>query len=287
MVPMVSVIVPVYNEEARIAACIRSVLAQTVPDFELILVDDASTDHTVQAIQEIADPRISLLGNSSNLGGAASRNKGVALAQGEFIFFLDADCVAAPNWLEEGLKLFRAHDYVGLEGKLHFVSPDYKPTYSDRVVQNLHGGEYMTANMAYRKSALLAAGPFDPQLRRYEDWDMALRVKKLGEIPFVPQMVVVHAHTKWTVHAYWDYAWAVRYDVILFKRHGSEVVRWRIFRPEKILTILLPPLILIRLLQYRYVSRGDWQLFFLMYPRIVYERICLWRECWRQRAWMI
>jgi glycosyltransferase involved in cell wall biosynthesis len=286
-VPRVSVIVPVYNDAQNIGNCIASVLSQTVCDLELIIVDDGSTDGTQQVIQRYPDQRIRYIRNDTNLGEPASRNVALECARAEYIFFVDADCIAAANWIEEGLRQFAAGNYLGVEGKLYFVSPGYKSVYSDRVVENLKGGEYMTANMAYRKDALFSAGLFDPVLKRYCDADMALRVKEHGEIKFAPQMVVTHAHSKWTRPAYFHYAKAVRYDVLVFKRHGRKynyTIHGRIYAPEKLLAIIFPPLVLVKLLLHRYKSKEDLALFLLMYPRLLYERLWLWKSCVEERV---
>ncbi len=99
----VSVVMPAYNAEAYIEAAIRSVLRQTWTDFELIVVDDASRDATTEIVERLAeeDGRITLLRNPKNAGVSASRNAGVAKANGEWIAFLDSDDL----WREDKLKM--------------------------------------------------------------------------------------------------------------------------------------------------------------------------------------
>ena len=97
---LVSVIMPSYNTGEYIAASIEFVLAQTYPNWELLIVDDCSTDSTVEVIRRYQDPRIILLKNKTNSGAALSRNYGLREAKGRWIAFLDSD----DTWEPEKLK---------------------------------------------------------------------------------------------------------------------------------------------------------------------------------------
>lgn len=110
---MISIIVPIYNAEQYLQACVHSILAQTVSEFELILVDDGSTDKSLSIAREIAkdDPRILLL-TQAHAGQSAARNNGLTHAKGEYIAFVDADDSIAPDWCEQHLKAIEHVDYV-------------------------------------------------------------------------------------------------------------------------------------------------------------------------------
>lgn len=97
---MISIIVPVYNAEKYIEETINSVLNQTYSDFELILVDDVSTDNSIAIISKFNDSRIRLIALDENSGAYAARNRGLAEAKGEYISFLDADDLWMPEKLE-------------------------------------------------------------------------------------------------------------------------------------------------------------------------------------------
>lgn len=104
MDPIISVIMPVYNVEAYVAEAIESVLAQTLPDFELIIVDDGGTDRSIEICRQFDDPRITLV-HQKNRGLAGARNTGILAAKGRYIALLDSD----DRWLPEKLSLLAIH----------------------------------------------------------------------------------------------------------------------------------------------------------------------------------
>lgn len=108
--PLVSVIMPAYNAQRFIEEAISSVIAQTVSDWELIVIDDCSADDTFQLAQRKAadDPRIQVLCNDVNAGVAATRNRGIDCAKGQYIAFLDSDDVWHPEKLEKQLEKLQA-----------------------------------------------------------------------------------------------------------------------------------------------------------------------------------
>ena len=99
MTPTVSIIIPTYNRVGYLSQAVDSVLAQTLVDWELIVVDDGSTDETSCYLESLADPRIVALGQM-NQGESAARNAGIAHARGRYIAFLDDDDLFAPQKLE-------------------------------------------------------------------------------------------------------------------------------------------------------------------------------------------
>ena len=110
---MTSIIIPIYNAEPYLRRCIDSVLAQTVKDFEIILIDDGSTDRSITIANTYAkaDTRIVLL-QQNHAGQSAARNNGLRHAQGDFIAFVDADDWIEPDWLETHLNAIHDVDYV-------------------------------------------------------------------------------------------------------------------------------------------------------------------------------
>lgn len=98
--PLVSFIIPVYNGEKWLADCLQSVVDQSVPDIEIIVIDDASTDATPQILRSFADrdPRIKILVNEKNSGNAATRNRGIDISTGRWIAFTDCDDMITPDF---------------------------------------------------------------------------------------------------------------------------------------------------------------------------------------------
>lgn len=107
--PLVSVIMPSYNGEEFIEQAISSVIAQTVEDWELIVIDDCSEDRTPQIVEgfAISDERVRLVRNEKNMGAAGSRNRGLELCNGDYVALLDSDDYWQPQWLSKMLERAR------------------------------------------------------------------------------------------------------------------------------------------------------------------------------------
>ena len=108
--PTVSVIIPTYNRAKLLPRAIKSVLNQTFKDFEVIIVDDGSTDNTEEVINEFQkhNKRIKYIRHEKNKGAAAARNTGIKIAQGEYIAFQDSDDEWLPNKLEKQMEIFES-----------------------------------------------------------------------------------------------------------------------------------------------------------------------------------
>ena len=113
----VSVIIPAFNAAANIETCVRSVQAQTFPPCEIIVVNDASTDHTAEIVAGLRN--VSLVNMKRNGGAGAARNAGVELAQGNIVAFTDSDCVAPNTWIELIVAEFEADPELGVVGGLY------------------------------------------------------------------------------------------------------------------------------------------------------------------------
>ena len=104
----VSVLLVAYNEEACIERAIESILNQSYQDFELIIIDDCSNDGTYQKIiPYLKNQKVYCFRNDKNRGIAYSRNRACKESKGDFIFFMDADCMATRYWIQEGLEMFQ------------------------------------------------------------------------------------------------------------------------------------------------------------------------------------
>lgn len=110
---MISVVIPLYNKEQSIVSTLQSILKQTYQDFEIIIVDDGSTDCSVEKVEKVTDSRIHLI-HQSNTGVSAARNRGIEEAKGEFIAFLDADDEWTPCYLEKQYELAQKYPECGV-----------------------------------------------------------------------------------------------------------------------------------------------------------------------------
>lgn len=123
---MISVIVPVYNTEKYLKQCIDSILAQTYRGFELVFVNDGSTDNSLQVLESYRDPRIRII-NQENMGLSAARNKGLEVCNGEYVIFIDSDDYVHPLFLENMIGILRMSKADIVQCKLNLFSGDKKP----------------------------------------------------------------------------------------------------------------------------------------------------------------
>ncbi|MEH2123494.1 glycosyltransferase family 2 protein [Nostoc sp.] len=121
MNPKVSVIIPAYNTETYIGKAIESVLEQTLTDIEVIMVDDGSSDKTVEVAKSFTDQRLKVIVNQQNLGAAAARNRAFRAAQGEWIAVLDSDDWYAPERLEKLVSLANQTNADMIADDLYFI----------------------------------------------------------------------------------------------------------------------------------------------------------------------
>jgi len=288
----ISVLICVYNAEKYIHNCIEALLDQTIKDFEIVIVDDGSTDNTQKMIADFDDKRIRYFNNKKNAGVAECRNKCIKLSKGEYVFFTDGDCIVAKNWLEQGLRFLKGKDCIGVEGRTYYVAEDYKPTFSDRVVENKEPGQFMTCNIAYKRSVIERIGGFDTRYIMNSDRDLALRAKKFGKILFNPDMVVYHQKVTLGPKEFIHMGKNFRSRVLLYKKFGErKFCLWRIVHPQNLISIICPPLIFGKLIFGiifgRYRSKEDFALFPFIYIRLVYERLNIWDMCIKERVFLI
>jgi len=186
--PQISVIIPAYNASLTIGDTINSVLKQTFSDFELIIINDGSTDSTLQILNSINDPKISVY-TIQNSGPSAARNKGIELARGEFISFIDADDLWSEDKLEKQLSLllndkeysvaYSLTIYIDEDGKhLHpMTSVNYQGNVYPKIILNNFVGS--GSNILVRKSVFYKAGVFNAKLTYGEEWDLLIRLSRI------------------------------------------------------------------------------------------------------------
>ncbi len=197
--PLVSVVIPVFNGAPFVAKAVQSVLAQGVPHVEILVVDDGSTDGTQVALAELAKTAGIMWFQQDHGGPARSRNRGIAEAKGEFVALLDCDDVWLPGKLEAQLVVMRSKPTVGLvhtdyevvdeQGR---VEERVQARYSrEPLVQAFAGGHTaLPSTLLIRRSVLDRVGALDPELYGSEDSDLAIRLHDVTEFECVDRVLV-------------------------------------------------------------------------------------------------
>ena len=197
----ISIVVCVYNRQDFIGRCLTSILRQEMSAFELIVINDGSSDSTGTIIASLAnDPRIRLIHNAVNRGMCTSRNQGIKQARGEIVVFTDSDCIVSPEWLHELIKPFDHDDNIMIVGG-KIVDPIAK-TYWEKVNTGMNyiapSSDYVAkiigCNMAFRRQFLIN-NPFDEYLPAADEWDLCICC--LGQnkkIFYTEKAIVTHYH---------------------------------------------------------------------------------------------
>jgi GT2 family glycosyltransferase len=257
--PRVSVVVASYNADRTLKACLESLLRLNYPDYEVILVDDGSTDTT----QQIAGlyPQVRCFRHEKNLGLSVARNTGLAASTGEIIAFTDADCRADKDWLYYLVHDLLGGPFAGMGGP-NLLPPDDSPVAaavmvspggpahvmrSDREAEHIPG-----CNMAFYKWALAGIGGFDAIFRQAgDDVDICWRLQQAGhKIGFSPAAFVWH-YRRSTIAEYLHQqlgygaaeALLVRKHPEYFNLFGGTIWRGRIYTASKFGVLLRPPII--------------------------------------------
>lgn len=223
-----TVIIPAYNAEATIEKCVASVLSNTYSDFEVIVVDDRSTDNTRQSIAHISDKRLKVLTNESASGASPSRNFGVKASTGDILLFLDSDSYVGPDWVSGHMELHKqqavdiaAGGIVGVFSSFFgrcdsFCSWWTSIPYSrDYFLKKLH---IPTNNISVNKEAFRKIGLFSEELiYGGEDAEFCFRALKNGLNIYYKSGLIAYHRDKET--------WA---KFIAHQRHwGKHAVRMR------------------------------------------------------------
>lgn len=193
--PKVSVIIPAYNAITYLPRALVSVSRQSFTDFEVLIINDGSSDNLEQWFTELIDPRVKLIGQQ-NKGVAAARNTGIAQSQGEYIAFLDADDLWEPTKLEKQVcclennpQVALAHTNMGLvdwQGK-SLGRVIQSPAEGDALKKILQQNTIVTSSVMIRKSCLEKVGVFDINLRSSEDWDLWVRIAAIYPLAVIKE----------------------------------------------------------------------------------------------------
>lgn len=180
-------VVPSYNRAGLIGRTITSVLAQTLDRFELIIVDDGSTDNTLAVLESFSDPRIAVF-QQPNRGAPVARNAGVAMARSPLVAFQDSDDEWKPSLLSAHVEALATADvaFCQLEQLYGTARSLYPPTdwqLRDDVYAQLLGSSHIsTQTLAMTRAIFQRVGGFDPAMPRFQDWDLVLRLAQAGAL---------------------------------------------------------------------------------------------------------
>ena len=190
--PRVSVIMAVYNGARYLQEAIESILSQTFSDFEFVIINDGSTDGSVDIVKSYADPRIVLLENESNIGLTCSLNRGIQCSRGELIARQDADDVSLPERLARQVAYLDEHPEVGLVGsgvlwidEKGGILQEWRPVTDPVQIQRLllTGIPFRHGTFVFRRQCLLdIGGGYDEKMPVAQDCDLLLRIAESWEL---------------------------------------------------------------------------------------------------------
>lgn len=198
--PLVTVFMAAYNGEAYIEKAIQSVLSQSFTDFELLIINDGSTDRTLDIIHQFTDPRIRLVHNDGNKGLTFTRNRGIEEAKGQYIAILDCDDIALPDRLQTQIRFLNAHPEIAIcggqaiaidesgeqTGNLNVIAGD-KDISPELVFHNT----FINSTLVIKRSAMLEAGGY----RDYspaEDYDLSYRISLRHPVANLSEVLVYY-----------------------------------------------------------------------------------------------
>lgn len=216
---LVSVVIPTFNRRKFVVSAVQSVLAQTHKPIEIIVVDDGSTDGTVNELQATFGDEVRVVALPTNVGRSVARNTGWELAQGELVAFLDADDIWLPQKIEKQVPAFDdptvslVHTWVG-KIDVHGNSIDAESAAMARefAVALKRGYDYggitetwcrlYTSAAMVRRSAL-SLGGFDATISSFEDWDVLWRIAREGRVITIAEQLVLHRRHEGNTPTVW------------------------------------------------------------------------------------
>jgi glycosyltransferase involved in cell wall biosynthesis len=229
--PTVSVIIPTYNRAHLLGRSLRSVLNQTYQDFEIIVVDDASTDDSETVILSLDNEKIRYLRHEKNKGATAARNTGIKAAKGSYIAFQDSDDEWLPEKLEKQMKVFESAPpevgvvytgYYKISGNnITYAPSSYFTKKEGNLYQQLLKVNHLSTQcILVYKHCLEKVGSFDENLPRHQDWELAIRLAKHFEFKFIDEPLAIVYRDHASISTNQDAL--VKASEIIFNKHFLE-----------------------------------------------------------------
>ncbi len=193
LIPKVTVLMPVYNAALFLREAIESILSQSFRDFELLIINDGSTDNSIQIIESFSDLRIKVVNNEQNLGVIKSRNKGLVLARGEYIANMDADDISLSSRLEKQVQFLDRHpEVVVLATKLTLIDEegkgqgywkdDYNCTTIEQIKQTLPVINCIGQPTVMMRNDIVKKIRYNEKFLHNEDWGLWLNILSNGHV---------------------------------------------------------------------------------------------------------
>ncbi len=281
----ISLVIPTYNRKDLLRRCLATATSQVYPDYEVIVVDDASTDGTdAMVLQEF--PQVCYLRQATNGGPAAARNRGIAAATGEIIAFTDDDCLIPPAFLTCLVAGYMRYTHIAgvggyLEAPAVLLQHNMFAQYDAYITHHVYGAgstPYLggfecpaggTNSMSYRRDVLVSLGGFDTSfpVAGGEDADLKLRIVRQGKSLLYIPIKVLH-NQPYNLQSFWDrnykhgrgsvyfaqkHAGSLPSSKRLILRAGVRLARW-----IRTLVLLKPRLATVRLLADMADLAGQW-----------------------------
>ena len=232
--PKISVIIPTFNRARYIGEAIRSVQGQTLKDWEMIIIDDGSTDDTEKIVHEIAksDPRISYFKNEKNLGIAKTRNRGLSLAQADYVAMLDSDDKwISSDKLAKQLEAFVKNEKLGIvgvnarfideSGKVVGKNTNFPSDDAEIRKTELYRNILMQSGLLIKKEAIEKAGGYDSKFTICDDHDLWLKIGMDWQFMILPSVDLSYRIHKSGITKAKHFKTACEEIKILFKFKGG------------------------------------------------------------------
>lgn len=195
--PLISVVMPVFNGEKYIQSAIDSILIQTFSNFEFIIIDDASVDNTANLIHLYTDSRVILLQNERNIGNYPSRNRGMNIARGRYICVMDADDIAFPERLEKQFNYLETHPDLLAVGSDFVFFPDYHRAgvlinYETLLIAFLNNNRVLHPSLMIRSETMIKLGGYNEKYVYSSDYDLLCKILLKGKVENMPDVLMMY-----------------------------------------------------------------------------------------------
>lgn len=228
--PNVSVIIPTYNRANLIKRSIDSILDQTYTDFEIIIVDDGSTDNTNEIIEQYTDERIRYIRHKINKGAPGAMNTGIKNSKGDFLSFQGSDDKWLPEKLQKEMLIFKESSsdvgvvYSGI-WSIEKNERKYKPDSNiqkkeGRIHNELLKGNFVNGLSSIKKECFEKCGLFDENLFGLEDWELYIRISKNYEFRIVDEPLMIAYNAEGNISS--NYLKLFNAKKIIIEKHFKE-----------------------------------------------------------------